>query len=90
MDEAELNQVEAKLKKEGYPKTAVGRFKGLGEMEPIELWETTLNPDTRRLLPVRWPVEIHPQVKEAFDNMMRGDRTEWRKEWLGRRGHEFA
>ncbi|MDR2128754.1 MAG: type IIA DNA topoisomerase subunit B [Burkholderiaceae bacterium] len=55
LDEGELQSVLDKLRKDGVPegKWSVSRFKGLGEMSAAHLWETTLNPDTRRLLQVR-------------------------------------
>ena len=54
LDEGELNAILDKLRKEGVRETAwsISRFKGLGEMNAEQLWDTTLNPDTRRLLPV--------------------------------------
>jgi topoisomerase-4 subunit B len=55
LDEGELNAILDKLRKEGVREGAwsISRFKGLGEMNAEQLWDTTLNPDTRRLLPVR-------------------------------------
>jgi topoisomerase-4 subunit B len=54
LDEGELTAILDKLRKEGVRETAwnISRFKGLGEMNAVQLWDTTLNPDTRRLLPV--------------------------------------
>jgi topoisomerase IV subunit B len=55
LDAGELTAILDKLRKEGVREGAwnISRFKGLGEMSAEQLWETTLNPDTRRLLPVQ-------------------------------------
>jgi len=54
LDEGELTAILDKLRKEGVREAAwsISRFKGLGEMNAEQLWDTTLNPDTRRLMPV--------------------------------------
>ena len=54
LDEGELEAILDKLRKDGVRDTAwtISRFKGLGEMSAEQLWDTTMNPDTRRLLPV--------------------------------------
>ena len=54
LDEGELTAILDKLRKDGVPegKWSISRFKGLGEMSAEQLWDTTLNPDTRRLMPV--------------------------------------
>jgi topoisomerase-4 subunit B len=56
LDEGELGATLDKLRKEGARESAwtISRFKGLGEMNAEQLWDTTLNPDTRRLLQVAY------------------------------------
>jgi topoisomerase-4 subunit B len=88
MDSPELKMWEDRLAKEGYSKWRVGRFKGLGEMNPPELYETTLSPDTRRLLKAELPEELREIAAATFDNLMGKKNASWRREWMERRGDE--
>lgn len=90
MDESELAQTLERVKKEGYSKWQVSRFKGLGEMDPPELWDTTLNPDTRRLYQVLLPPTMRTDVHQTFNNLMHRDNAAWRRQWMERRGHEIT
>lgn len=88
MDRQELESWEDRLRKEGYTQWKVGRFKGLGEMDPSELWETTLNPDTRRLLRINLPESDREEATERFNLLMAKARSGARREWMERRGNE--
>ena len=88
MDRAELESWEDRLRKEGYTRWKVGRFKGLGEMDPPELWETTLNPDTRRLLRIALDEGDRPAAIERFNLLMAKARSGARREWMELRGNE--
>ena len=72
LDEAELTVILDKLRKEGVRDTAwsISRFKGLGEMNAEQLWETTLNPDTRRLLPVQLGGMDFAQTEDLITKLM--------------------
>jgi topoisomerase IV subunit B len=72
LDDGELTAILDKLRKEGVSegKWTISRFKGLGEMSAEQLWETTLNPDTRRLLPVALGNLSFLQTEGEFTKLM--------------------
>ncbi|MBX9612106.1 MAG: type IIA DNA topoisomerase subunit B [Burkholderiales bacterium] len=72
LDEGELVAILDKLRKEGVREGAwsISRFKGLGEMSAEQLWDTTLNPDTRRLLPVQLGTLDFAQTEALITKLM--------------------
>ncbi|MBT9490194.1 MAG: DNA topoisomerase IV subunit B, partial [Rubrivivax sp.] len=72
LDDGELTAALDKLRKEGAREGSwsISRFKGLGEMSAEQLWETTLNPDTRRLLPVACGVLDFTATVAALHKLM--------------------
>jgi topoisomerase-4 subunit B len=89
LDDAELAAIEDRLAKEGV-KTgswSVGRFKGLGEMNPEQLWETTMNPDTRRVLPVSVAPDQASDAMRVFGKLMGKTEAASRREWMEQSGN---
>ena len=72
LDEGELTAILDKLRKDGVRENAwsISRFKGLGEMSAEQLWDTTLNPDTRRLLPVQLGNQDFQQTESLITKLM--------------------
>ena len=73
--------VSAEMRGESNAKVEISRFKGLGEMDPHELWETTMDPNTRTLR--RITLEDARRADEIFTVLM-GEQVEPRKEWIER------
>lgn len=89
LDSAELHAVQDKLAKEGFKEAVikVSRFKGLGEMNAEQLWETTLNPDTRRLLPVTLGSLDINETNLMMNMLMGRGESQARKGWLEEKGN---
>jgi len=90
LDSSELIAIEDKLRKDGVREAAwqISRFKGLGEMSAEQLWDTTLNPDTRRLLPVVLGELTELETFKTMDMLMGKAESGARRDWLEERGNE--
>jgi topoisomerase-4 subunit B len=86
LDDAErdmiVDRIEAENKK---GKLAVTRFKGLGEMDPSQLRETTMSRETRRL--VQLTLDGKDQAEKMFDMLLAKKRAADRREWLQQKGN---
>lgn len=85
LDDEEKEKIIAHLEKISKAKINVQRFKGLGEMNPIQLRETTMDPNTRRL--VQLTLDDEPNTMALMDMMLAKKRASDRKVWLESKGN---
>jgi topoisomerase-4 subunit B len=85
LDESEKNEILDRIQREKIKgQVMVTRFKGLGEMSPQQLRETTMHPDTRRL--VQLGVEEGDGTDQLLDMLLAKKRASERREWLETKG----
>ena len=87
LDQSEQQAILERVKKEG--KTAapnIQRFKGLGEMNPLQLRETTMHPDTRRL--VQLTMTPGDNTEAVLDMLLAKKRAQDRRQWLEAKGDD--
>lgn len=89
LDQAELDTTIEKLKGENLRESAwkISRFKGLGEMNAEQLWDTTMNPDTRRLAQIRHGDTGIAESNKMFDMLMSRGESAKRRVWLEDKGN---
>ncbi len=89
LDDEELQVARDKALAEGVDpeKIKVQRFKGLGEMNPPQLWETTMNPDTRRVLPLFVPPGQEADTFSRVHRCLGKKEAAARREWIEREGN---
>ncbi|CAH2808729.1 MAG: DNA topoisomerase IV subunit B (EC [uncultured Paraburkholderia sp.] len=90
LDECELEAILDKLRKDGVRETqwSISRFKGLGEMSAEQLWDTTMNPDTRRLTPVALGELDYDATVARMTMLMGKGEAASRRSWLEEKGNE--
>ena len=88
LDEGELAAMRERLEKEGFKPDAIeiGRFKGLGEMNPDQLRETTMDPATRRVLPVKVRSGALQDTLKMFTLLMGKGEASGRRAWMEEKG----
>jgi topoisomerase-4 subunit B len=84
-DDEKQGILDSAASKTKQPKIVVQRFKGLGEMNPIQLRDTTMSIDTRRLLQLT--VEDNNKASKTMDMMLAKKRAADRKKWLETKGN---
>ncbi len=89
LEEGELTAIRDRLVKEGIRLDAIeiGRFKGLGEMNPEQLRETAMDPATRRVLPVSERPEARAATLKLFNLLMGKGEAAGRRAWMEEKGH---
>jgi topoisomerase-4 subunit B len=90
LDDTELETTLAKLADEGVRagSWSIARFKGLGEMSAEQLWETTMSPDTRRLLPIGLGDLSFESTVDTMTMLMGRGEAQARRAWLEEHGNE--
>ncbi|MGQ9806238.1 MAG: DNA topoisomerase (ATP-hydrolyzing) subunit B [Chlorobiales bacterium] len=78
-DEEERNEAVKRFESKGKENIVIQRYKGLGEMNPEQLWETTMNPETRTLLQVG--IDNAMEADKVFSTLM-GDEVEPRRQFI--------
>jgi topoisomerase IV subunit B len=86
LDDVERDQLLKKIEKDSpRAKPQVTRFKGLGEMNPSQLRETTIDPKTRRL--VQLTIDAQDETDQLMDMLLAKKRASDRREWLEQKGN---
>ena len=88
LDEAELESKRKALIRKGIKaeNIVVQRFKGLGEMDPAQLRETTIDPNSRRLMKLTLTTESDDNTFALLDMLFSKSRAEDRRQWLEENG----
>jgi topoisomerase IV subunit B len=87
LDNHERDGILERIAAEGIKaKPHIQRFKGLGEMNPLQLRETTMSPDTRRL--VRLTLQAEDAADSVIDMLLAKKRADDRKQWLTEEGNK--